>query len=562
MAQFTEYLLEYYDQNDNDKLKSKCLYCNQKWLGKIHSTKSQDHILSQLSGYKKSSNVSTCPGECPDDVIKRVKAFSEQRGTLKRSIAERKKNIVQHIQDNQGSILTGLEKMRDRAISHSASKTDNSIRTLDAHNKDCLDIAIADLIYSMGLSFSITESFYFKEVLRLASHVSTKYKPPPRKKISGSLLDVSYNNLQEKYDKILKKGAEKFGLTMYGDGATIHRMPLINILVSGVYERSAVLDIANCHRHLHAGGVKDAQYISNLFIPHFQRIDPEGVLFDLIYFDGAANVQLAGRFMAAKFPRLTVLHGSEHVVSLFFKAIAKEIPAIVNLIKVYRKIYGFFGSGSHHQPHSMFREASIEYFGYFVGMLRAADTRMAGYFISFTRFICLKDVLKNVVNSDKYENVIQKNNRLRNKMNSMKKIITDESFWRNITLLCRALIAPLRVLRLADKSEPGMHLLYYFFKKTNQSLREKRVELNNMVFSSSIYSVAEDHNFAEEGNKGNELSADEEEMDEFNEDDLQNLPVDVNNIGDCIIHYWNKQKKVSTRPRNCRLVAMPASQGL
>jgi len=112
-------------------------------------------------------------------------------------------------------------------------------------------------------------------------------------------------------------------------------------------------------------------------------------------------VQLAGRFMAAKFPRITVLHGSEHVVSLFFKAIAKEIPAIVNLIKVYRKIYGFFGSGSHHQPHSMFREASIEYFGYFVGMLRAADTRMAGYFISFTRFIRLKDVLKNVLNSVK-----------------------------------------------------------------------------------------------------------------------------------------------------------------
>ena len=110
-----------------------------------------------------------------------------------------------------------------------------------------------------------------------------------------------------------------------------------------------VLDIVNCHKHLCAGGVKDAQYVSSLFIPHFQRIDKEGILFDLIYFDGAANVQLAGRFLAAKFPRITVLHGSEHAVSLFFKAIAKEIPAIKNLIKAYRKIYGFFGSGSHHQ---------------------------------------------------------------------------------------------------------------------------------------------------------------------------------------------------------------------
>ena len=105
MAQFMEYLLEYYDKKDNDKLKWKCLYCNQKWLGKIHSTKSQDHILSQLSGYKKSSNVSTCPGKCPNDVIKRVNSFAEEQGTLKKSIAERKKILSNTYRTTKAPLL-------------------------------------------------------------------------------------------------------------------------------------------------------------------------------------------------------------------------------------------------------------------------------------------------------------------------------------------------------------------------------------------------------------------------------------------------------------------------
>jgi len=38
---------------------------------------------------------------------------------------------------------------------------------------------------------------------------------------------------------------------------------------------------------------------------------------DLALFDGAANVQKAGEVLAALYPWISVLHGAEHVMSLF-----------------------------------------------------------------------------------------------------------------------------------------------------------------------------------------------------------------------------------------------------
>ena len=58
-----------------------------------------------------------------------------------------------------------------------------------------------------------------------------------------------------------------------------------------------------------------------------KRLDPEKKRICLFIVDGASNVQLAGQVVEAVFPMVTVLHGSEHLLSLFFSDIAK-IPAI------------------------------------------------------------------------------------------------------------------------------------------------------------------------------------------------------------------------------------------
>ena len=56
-----------------------------------------------------------------------------------------------------------------------------------------------------------------------------------------------------------------FGLCFYGDGATVKRMPLHNILASGAHHTTAVLEIVDCTSHMAAGGKKDARHIASLF---------------------------------------------------------------------------------------------------------------------------------------------------------------------------------------------------------------------------------------------------------------------------------------------------------
>ena len=41
------------------------------------------------------------------------------------------------------------------------------------------------------------------------------------------------------------KNANVFGLSLFGDGATIKRIPMINVMCAGVYNTAAVLDVVD-----------------------------------------------------------------------------------------------------------------------------------------------------------------------------------------------------------------------------------------------------------------------------------------------------------------------------
>ena len=198
---------------------------------------------------------------------------------------------------------------------------------LDKVNEATLSLAIADLIHSEGLAFSLSESARFNRVLRLARCVGSSYKPPNRKAVSGELLDLNHERCINQNTELLLMEADVFGTAYLGDGATIRRMPFLNILGSSVSNPVSVIEIVDCHDHLAEGGKKDATYIASTFVPHLEKHDPNKDRTDLIFFDGAKNVQKAGKIIEAIFPRTTCLHGVEHGVSLFFSDIAK-IPEI------------------------------------------------------------------------------------------------------------------------------------------------------------------------------------------------------------------------------------------
>ena len=109
-----------------------------------------------------------------------------------------------------------------------------------------------------------------------------------------------------------------------------------NILASGTHLTTAVLEVVDCSEHMVKGGKKDAEYIAELFLPWMKKLDPNKQRVDLLFFDGASNVQKAGKILEVAYPRVTCLHAAEHVVSLFFKDLCRTLEVIL-LIKVYHK---------------------------------------------------------------------------------------------------------------------------------------------------------------------------------------------------------------------------------
>ena len=100
-------------------------------------------------------------------------------------------------------------------------------------NETCLTVAIADLIISEGLSFNLFQKPSFKKVMELARNVSKCYQPPKRKLISKYILDVIHDHNMERNLSLIKKESGILGFLFLVDGATISRVPLLNILVLG-----------------------------------------------------------------------------------------------------------------------------------------------------------------------------------------------------------------------------------------------------------------------------------------------------------------------------------------
>jgi hypothetical protein len=269
-----------------------------------------------------------------------------------------------------------------------------------------LTMAIADMIHSLGLPFSLASDPKFLKVLKLAKASSSQYVPPNRNQVSGELLDLNYKQNQKNNLALLSQDVGVFGLTYFGDGATVKKTPFVNILASGPHLPVAVLDIVDTSFQCEEGKKKDAKFIASLFRPHIDAIEanyPDST--DVLFFDGASNVQLAGSVIGAKYSRTMTLHGSEHVISLFFNDIF-GFPQFKALYRIARRAYRVFGSGSMHAPYAIFQKYSkLHNGGKNIGLMRAAGTRMAGAAIVMMRFIRLKKALISTVTSAEFQNL-------------------------------------------------------------------------------------------------------------------------------------------------------------
>ena len=108
---------------------------------------------------------------------------------------------------------------------------------------------------------------------------------------------------------MIKKKSEIFELLFLGDGATISRCPLLNILASEKNIPVSVLEIVDCQGHLDDGYKKDGTFICNQFLNRMREIDPSKKLTDIVTFDRDSNVQLGGNILKVHYPKLKFMRG-------------------------------------------------------------------------------------------------------------------------------------------------------------------------------------------------------------------------------------------------------------
>lgn len=474
------------------------------------------------------------------DASRRGQQLSEQR------IKRRKDYNIIHTKspaDPVSEITNSLETANtgsslQASVSYTQAKlcVDSSGHLDVEARKETLDMAIANFLFCEGLAFRLAESPYLLQVINCARKCPKNYQPPGRTQVSGSLLNLAYNDcLKLGRDQLLNNSVGHHGLALLGDGATIKKMPLFNILVSGADGPPIVRRIEDSTDELRDGHGKTGGRIGDKCLSVMIDLDPQRCLFDCCFFDGASNVQKAGQLLESEFPRISVFHGAEHVISLFFNDLFNKIPPIKKLVSQYRMLYKVFGSGCCHKAYALFTENAENTTGTKIGLIRAAETRMAGYWYCFHRLLRLKNALAQTVMSPHWSDINSP------ALPRMKKIKIEELcksrvFFESIKMLVATMYPVIRVLRLSDRNKAGMDKLYYHTQRTTDLLYK------NVDALASALSAFDDYE-KEIGYESDNESDDEGEVSNDTDDDsVCDDSCDEDTIKDIILDRWNHRK--------------------
>jgi hypothetical protein len=261
---------------------------------------------------------------------------------------------------------------------------------IDTNAPTCMDVAIADFIHSHLLPFSLAQDPKLMKIIKEARKLGPLYSPPHRNDIAWKYIDALYVSHWKEQMKTLLLEARIFGITVFGDGATIKTVLLVNGLAACVNNLFAMLEIADCTANLVKGGKKDAKYIVEIIMPLIQLMESEedihkktySGLVDLVFFDGASNVQNAGKILQVFNPCITVGHGTKHVVSLYFSDIYTKVKTFILLSAFAKRVCNIFGA-MRHSALAMFKKYSRQHnHGVDLGFVKPSECWMAGKHIA------------------------------------------------------------------------------------------------------------------------------------------------------------------------------------
>ena len=175
------------------------------------------------------NDVRKCTGSIPAEHKKVILERNAMRENKKRNNKLARNELTKNTIRTQTSIVSGFHAQASRARTVSSTNTVNTNATL-FRDKAC-NISVAELVYTKGLNFSIPESPQFRAMLNAARYVSKNYVPPTKKDLSGDLLDICYKKRIEEYKENLHQEAARFGISFYGDRATVRKKDTIQLQV-------------------------------------------------------------------------------------------------------------------------------------------------------------------------------------------------------------------------------------------------------------------------------------------------------------------------------------------
>ena len=140
-------------------------------------------------------------------------------------------------------------------------------------------------------------------------------------------------------------------------------------------------------------------------------------------FDGTSNIHLSGELLKIRYPKVSVMRGVEHTVSLFSNDVSKT-PVVNQMITAHKAIYNLFGSGVYHKPHYIFKSKSYEFHNSKICLFGGNDNRTAGCFIRIHRYLCMRKELLATVSSDGFNNMS-----LNSKLFKVVSYIQDNKSW-------------------------------------------------------------------------------------------------------------------------------------
>jgi hypothetical protein len=91
--------------------------------------------------------------------------------------------------------------------------------------------------------------------------------------MAGSLLDNIYQSTSDEQMRSLLKESKVFGIELFGNGATILKVPTMIVLGSSPNNPFELLDIVDCTSEMTKGGKRDAKYTLGLLKPIISRIE-------------------------------------------------------------------------------------------------------------------------------------------------------------------------------------------------------------------------------------------------------------------------------------------------